>query len=247
MQIRNDIRRSLAANLNDSQLIMAGERIGADFDEEIDKARRHEARARSGGSDGGGTSAWRRDLLIFTLLLGAFFGFKLGDRALWSPVEGHYAEIAREMVVSKDYLTPRIAGLKYLEKPPLFYWLESANIKLFGLNEWSLRVWPALFAVVGCLAVYFAGSRLFDRRVGLISSVVLATSSLWYVMGHVIDLDMTVSVLITCSLLCFLLGTLEWPGSKRRFWMWGLFVFSALATLAKGLIGIVIPGMVIGS
>jgi len=191
--------------------------------------------------------SWRRDLPILTLLLGVFFGIKLGDRALWSPVEGHYAEIAREMVVSKDYVTPHIAGLKYLEKPPLFYWLESANIKLFGLNEWSLRVWPALFAVVGCLAVYFAGSRLFDRRVGLISSVVLATSSLWYVMGHVIDLDMTVSVLITCSLLCFLLGTLEWPGYKRRFWMWGLFVFSALATLAKGLIGIVIPGMVIGS
>jgi 4-amino-4-deoxy-L-arabinose transferase-like glycosyltransferase len=190
---------------------------------------------------------WRRDLPILILVLGVFFGFKLGDRALWSPVEGHYAEIAREMVVTKDYLTPQIAGLIYLEKPPLFYWLESANIKLFGLNEWSLRIWPAFFALLGCLAVYIAGSRLFERRVGLLSCAVLATSSLWYVMGHVIDLDMTVSVLITCALVCFLLGTLEPPGSKRRFLMWGLFVFSAFATLTKGLIGIVIPGMVIGS
>jgi len=189
----------------------------------------------------------RCDLPILILVLGVFFGFKLGDRALWSPVEGHYAEIAREMVISKDYLTPQLAGLKYLEKPPFFYWLESANIRLFGLNEWSLRIWPALFALVGCLAVYFAGSRIFERRVGLISAGVLATCSLWYVMGNVIDLDMTVSVLITCALVCFLLGSLERPGYKRRFLMWGLFVFSALATLTKGLIGIVIPGMVIGS
>ena len=77
--------------------------------------------------------------MILFLLLGGYFGFQLGDRALWSPVEGHFAEIAREMVFSHDYVTPRLAGLTYLEKPPLFYWLESASIKLFGLNEWSLR------------------------------------------------------------------------------------------------------------
>ena len=133
------------------------------------------------------------DLLILSLFLAALFGFKLGERALWSPVEGHYAEIAREMVVSGDYLTPSLAGMKFLEKPPLFYWLENVNIKLFGLNEWSLRLWPAMFGMIGCLAVYFAGSRLFERRVGLISSAVLATSALWYVMGHVINLDMAVS------------------------------------------------------
>ena len=193
------------------------------------------------------SNAWKRDLPFLGLILAVFFGFKLGDRAFWSPVEGHYAEIAREMIVTKDYLTPHIAGLTYLEKPPLFYWLESANIRLFGLNEWSLRIWPAFFALLGCLAVYSAGCRLFERRVGLISCAVLATSSLWYVLGHVIDLDMTVSALITCALVCFLLGTVERPGYRRRFLMWGLFVFSAFATLTKGLIGVVIPGMVIGS
>jgi 4-amino-4-deoxy-L-arabinose transferase-like glycosyltransferase len=188
-----------------------------------------------------------RDLLILAVLLAFLFGFKLGDRALWSPVEGHYAEIAREMVASNDYLTPWLAGMKYLEKPPFFYWLESANIELFGLNEWSLRLWPAVFATIGCLAVYFAGSRIFDRRVGLISSAVLATSSLWYVMGHVIFLDMTLSALITCALLSFLVGSGEQPGYKRAFAMWTFFAFSALATLTKGLIGIVIPAMVIGT
>jgi 4-amino-4-deoxy-L-arabinose transferase-like glycosyltransferase len=187
------------------------------------------------------------DLLTLSLFFGVLFGFKLGERAFWSPVEGHYSEIVREMVVSGDYLTPTLAGMKFLEKPPLFYWLESVNIKLFGLSEWSLRFWPAMFGMIGCLAVYFAGSRLFERRVGLISSAVLATSALWYVMGHVINLDMAVSALITCALLSFLMGSVEQPEYKRRLAMWAFFVFSALATMTKGLIGIVIPAMVIGT
>src|SRR5262249_47016287 len=156
------------------------------------------------------------------------FGFNLGTRALWSPVEGHYSEIAREMVVSGDCLTPQLAGMRYLEKPPLFYWLESANIQWFGLSEWSLRLWPAVFGAIGCLALYFAGSRLFERRVGLISSAVLATSTLWYAMAHVINLDMAVSALMTCALLSFLVGIEEQPGYKRRLAMWAFFVFSAL-------------------
>ena len=149
------------------------------------------------------------DLLILTLFFCVLFGFRLGERALWSPAEGHYSGIVGEMVASGDSLSlPRLAGMKYLEKPPLFYWLESANIKLFGLSEWSLRLWPTVFATIGCLAVYFAGSRLFERRVGLISSAVLATSALWYAMGHVINLDMAVSALITFALLSFLVGSL---------------------------------------
>lgn len=190
---------------------------------------------------------WARDLLMLTLLLGALFGFKLGERALWSPDEGRYAEIPREMVVSGDYITPRLNGVKYFEKPPLFYWLQSISIKLFGINEWSLRLWTAVFAWLGCLAVYVSARRLFGRRAGLIAAIVLATSLLYYSMGRIITLDMALSVLLSCSLLAFLWGTLEPVGPRRRAAMWAFFVFAALATLTKGLIGIVIPAMVIGS
>ncbi len=193
---------------------------------------------------------WIRDLLVMALLtvvLGFSFGFKLGDRALWSPEEGHYSEIAREMVASGDYLTPRLAGMKFLEKPPLFSWLESAAIKTFGFSEWTLRLWPAIFAVAGCLAVYVAAKSTFGRRAGIISSAILATTGLWYAMGRVINLDMAVSALITCALSAFLVGTKQPPGNRRRFAMWAFFVLSALATLTKGLIGIVIPALVIGT
>src|SRR5437867_266537 len=190
---------------------------------------------------------WFRDLLVLTLLLGSFFGFKLGERALWSPDEGRYSEVAREMVVTGDYITPRLDGIKFFEKPPLFYWLQSASRKAFGLNEWSLRLWPAMFALLGCLAVYAGGRKLFGRRTALLACAVLATSGLYYAMSRVADLDMGLSALLTCALISFLLGTREPPGLRRRSAMWAFFAFAALAVLEKGLIGIVIPSLVIGT
>src|SRR5512147_1445409 len=188
-----------------------------------------------------------RDLVVLTLAIGLLFAFMLGNRPLSVPDEGRYVEIPREMVATGDYLTPRLNGVKYLEKPPLFYWLESLSIHLFGLKEFTLRLWPALFALFGCLAVYGAGKRLYGRRSGLIAAVVLATSVLYYALSRDIILDMPVSVLLTAALLSFLVGTHETPGLKRRLFLWGFYAFAGLAVMTKGLIGILIPGMIIGA
>jgi 4-amino-4-deoxy-L-arabinose transferase-like glycosyltransferase len=175
------------------------------------------------------------------------FAFQLGDRALWSPDEGRYAEVAREMIVSGDYVTPHLQGVKFFEKPPLFYWLQSAAIRSFGLNEWALRLWPALFAVLGCLAVYVGGRKFFDRRTGLIATAVLATSGLYYAMSHVANLDMVLSTLLTAALLAFLTGTRAPPGLRRRAALAAFFALMALAVLDKGLIGVVLPALIIAT
>ena len=188
-----------------------------------------------------------RDLIILTVLTCLLFTFMLENRPLSVPDEGRYVEIPREMVASGNYLTPRLNGVKYFEKPVFFYWLEAFSIKLFGLNEFTLRLWPAVFALFGCLAVAVAGARLFGRRTGLLSAVVLATCLLYYGLSRAIILDMPVSILLTLSLLSFLTGTHEAPGLKRRLYLWGFAAFAALAVLTKGLIGILIPGMVIGA
>jgi len=188
-----------------------------------------------------------RDLIILTIVICLFFTFMLGNRPLSVPDEGRYVEIPREMVATGDYLTPRVNGVKYFEKPVLFYWLEALSIKLFGLNEFTLRLWPALFALFGCLAVAVAGARLFGRLTGLLSATILATSLLYYGFSRAIILDMPVSILLTLALLSFLIGTHAAPGWKRRIILWAFYAFSALAVLTKGLIGIVIPGMVIGA
>jgi 4-amino-4-deoxy-L-arabinose transferase-like glycosyltransferase len=188
-----------------------------------------------------------RDLVLVTIFAGILFTFMLGNRPLSVPDEGRYVEIPREMVVSGDYLTPRLNGVKYFEKPPLFYWFEAFSIKLFGLHEFTLRLWPALLALFGCLAVAVAGARIFGRLAGLLSALVLATSFLYYALSRVIILDLPVSILLTIALLSFLMGTHEAPGIKRRLYVWGFYAFSALAVLAKGLIGILIPSMVISA
>lgn len=176
-----------------------------------------------------------------------FFVLMPGQRPLGVPDEARYSEISREMAVSGDYVTPRLNGVKYFEKPPLFYWLEALSIRLFGLSEWALRLWPALFAFFGCMATYGAATGLFGRRAGLFSALVLATSLLYYALSRLVILDMPVSVFLTASLFAFLLSVRERDGWKRSGYLYGFYIFSALAVLTKGLIGIAIPAIVIGS
>ena len=188
-----------------------------------------------------------RDLIILGVVICFFFTFMLGNRALSVPDEGRYVEIPREMVATGDYVTPRLNGVKYFEKPVLFYWLEALSIRQFGLREYTLRLWPAVFALFGCLAVAVAATRLFGRLSGILSAAVLATSLLYYGMSRAIILDMPVSVLLTIALLSFLIGTRAKPGIKRRIAFGSFYACSALAVLTKGLIGIFIPAMVIGA
>ncbi len=189
---------------------------------------------------------WLPDVLLVTLVAALFFGFMLGTRELGVPDEARYSEIPRQMVASGHYITPRLDGVLYFEKPPLFYWLQTVSIHLFGLGQWSMRFWTAFFAVLGCVAVYVTGRVIYSRRTGLLSAMVLGTSLLYFGMGHVVTLDMTVSVLLSLSLFAFLLAHREPPGRTRRLGMWAAFLFAALATLTKGLIGIVFPMMAIG-
>ena len=190
--------------------------------------------------------AWLEPLLL-ACVLAVWFGYELGTRALWSPDEGRYAEIPREMVASGDYLTPRLNGVKYFEKPPLVYWLTAGSIELFGVNEWAVRLWPALFALFGCMTVYFLGRRLYGARAGLFAAIVLASSPLYDFMGGTLTLDMPLSAWVTAAMTAFLLGVREPPGMRRRLWLYGFYAAIALAVLTKGLIGVVIPGLVIGA
>jgi 4-amino-4-deoxy-L-arabinose transferase-like glycosyltransferase len=187
---------------------------------------------------------WRRDIILLAMLFGVLFACLLGSAPLVNPDEGRYAEIPREMVANGDWVTPRLNGVPYFEKPPLMYWAVAACEKFLGPSEWSVRLAPAVLAICGILMAYGAARRLFGRDAGFWSAIVLGTSLLYIAFVHLLGLDMAVSVLMGAALFCFIVGVREQPGRARRLLFWGLYASAALATLTKGLIGFLIPGAV---
>lgn len=143
-----------------------------------------------------------------------------------------------------DYITPRVNGVAFLDKPILYYWLQALAINLFGVTEWALRLFPVLFGIFGCLMTYLCGRFLFNRRTGLISAIILATTPLYFGSAHYANLDLEVAVLISCTLLCFITA-MESEGRMRTLLLFAVYIFSALAFLTKGMIGIAFPGMII--
>lgn len=191
------------------------------------------------------TRSWFKDILVLTLLISVLYGLFLGTRPLAPPDEGRYSEIPREMVVSGDYITPYLNGTKYFEKPALFYWLQAISIKAFGVNQVSLRLVTALMGVIGCLLTYWGARKLYGRRTALLSAIILGSSILYAGLAHFIILDTTLSTFLTGSFLFFLVGNQYPTGKKRADYFWLMYAFAAFATLTKGLIGILFPGMVI--
>jgi 4-amino-4-deoxy-L-arabinose transferase-like glycosyltransferase len=123
--------------------------------------------------------SWRRDVVLLALLFGALFAWRLGSAPLVNPDEGRYAEVPREMVASGDWVTPRLDGVPYFEKPPLMYWAIAACERFLGPSEWSVRLAPALLAIGGLLLAYGATRRIYGRDAGFWSAIVLGTSLLY--------------------------------------------------------------------
>jgi 4-amino-4-deoxy-L-arabinose transferase-like glycosyltransferase len=189
-------------------------------------------------------STWRRDLIGLTLFFGLVFAFRSGTYPLFNPDEGRYAEVPREMLASHDWVTPRLNGVNYFEKPPLMYWAEAASLSLIGSNETAARAVPAFFALLGVLLTYYTARKLYGRDAGLASAIVLGSSLLYAALARVVIIDMAVSVLMSWTLFSFILAIKAPAGSQRRFLFMQLYVSAALATLAKGLIGVLLTGAV---
>jgi 4-amino-4-deoxy-L-arabinose transferase-like glycosyltransferase len=186
-------------------------------------------------------STWllRSGLLAAALLI--WFS-NLDYRKLIKPDEGRYAEISREMAVTGDWVTPRLNGIKYFEKPPLQYWAGAAAIDQFGAKEWTARLWTAITGVLGILLAWFTGVRLFGERAGAFAAVVLGSSLMYVALGHLNTLDMGLTFFLFAALCAFLLAHRDIAGDRANaIWMHVAWAAMAGAVLSKGLIGIVIP------
>lgn len=181
-------------------------------------------------------------LAVFTLV----WLYVLGIRTLVPPDEGRYAEMAREMFTSGDWVTTRLNGIKYFEKPPLQTWMNALSFAVFGLGDWQARLWTGLCGLVGVLLTGYAGRRVFGARVGFYAALALGSSLFWVASGQIDSLDMSLSGMMTIVLCALLLAQRDRAQpAEQRCWMLVCWAGMALAVLAKGLIGLVLPGAVL--
>lgn len=188
----------------------------------------------------------RLALLLLVLALALVWFGPLGYRHLVPSDEGRYAEMAREMFVTGDWITPRYNGYKYFEKPPLQTWANALTFAWFGIGEWQARLYTALTGFAGVLLVGYTGTRVFNAMTGFAAAVVLATCPYWNLMGHFNTLDMALSFWMQVTLCALLLAQRPGlPARAVRGWMWLCWAGMAAAVLSKGLVGLILPGAVL--
>jgi 4-amino-4-deoxy-L-arabinose transferase-like glycosyltransferase len=185
-------------------------------------------------------------LTIYALLAAILYLPGLGRPALWEPDEGRYAEIAREMVLSGDYVTPRDDFELYFEKPPLVYWAEAAAIRIFGVNEFAVRLPAALLSVGQVVVTAALAEVMFGATAGSFAALELALSPLFFGFARFATLDPALAFFLTAALATFYLAAREdsfsQPSARRSMLISALML--AMGTLAKGPIALLLGGAI---
>ena len=192
-------------------------------------------------------SGTRPRWIMYALLACGMIWFAgLEYRGLFMPDEGRYADIAREMLDANDWITPRLNGIKYLEKPPLQYWATAGAFAVFGVDEWTARLWPAVTGLLCIVLTAFAARRFAPGSPGGVTALMLAGSWGFFLGSQFLTLDMGLTFFLTAAMLSYALSRRVniSPGVQRN-WMLLAWAAAACAVLSKGLIGVVIPGLVL--
>jgi 4-amino-4-deoxy-L-arabinose transferase-like glycosyltransferase len=160
----------------------------------------------------------------------------LSSPALYDPHESLYAEVAREMVVSGDWLTPHLNRTRYLDKPPLLYWLIASAYEAFGVSEFSARLPVSLAGLGGILVTWGIGRHLFEARPAFLAALVLTTSVSYFVFSRQLLPDMVFACFTTLSFY----GLLRRVEQDRDQALWGILAYLclALAVTTKGFLGL---------
>jgi 4-amino-4-deoxy-L-arabinose transferase-like glycosyltransferase len=180
----------------------------------------------------------RAGLLAVLLSAAAFYLWGLGSVGFQDPDEGMYAEIAREMLVSGDWVVPTFNGVPYIEKPPLMYWLMAGTFGVLGLSEFTARLWKVLPMLAAVALTGALGRRLFSARAGLLAAGILATTMGVYLFSRISVMDPLLLLGITLSAYGLVLVG-DRPGGHclaARLCFWGGIT---TGIMSKGLPGLI--------
>ncbi len=179
-------------------------------------------------------------LFIFSFIIYVIYNQHV---PITDPVEANYALTAKEMVLSADWISPRIYGNVWFDKPVFFYWLTAAAFQVFGFSEWAARLAPAVFAALGLVLMYWFVNKLTYKPIAALAVVILGTSFEYTVLAKLVITDMVFFFFNCTALSFFYLGYVKMDNTKR--WYLGMYSSMALAVLTKGPVGVLLPGLVI--
>jgi 4-amino-4-deoxy-L-arabinose transferase-like glycosyltransferase len=189
----------------------------------------------------------KRGTVLLFLAVVAFYFYGLGQLPFVGPDEPRYAQVAREMFLRHDLITPTLGGHTWFEKPALLYWMMVGSFKLFGVSECAARLPAALSGLLTVAAIYCIGTRIERdateklRGYGFWVTLASATTVGITVFSRAASFDIILTMATTWALAFYLLHELERSAKRRLAFLFGFYVFIGLSLLAKGLIGIVIP------
>lgn len=181
-------------------------------------------------------------LFCFCLFI-LFYG--LGGAALFEPTEGRNAEIAREILLTHDWITPHDDFIPVLDKPIFLHWLIAIGYKLFGLSEWAARLPSALAGLGSVTLIYLFARKLLGLWEALWSGLILITSLQFFALSRIVLFDMPLTFFITLSLCCFYWGMNCDDKRKKHLFYLAMYAAMGVGMLIKGPIGVVVPAMVI--
>ena len=194
---------------------------------------------------------WAQIIVLVGLCFTLYF-VNLNQWDLWNPDEPRYAQVAREMAEGGDWILMHYNGSVYNDKPPLFFWLIALSSYLWqGFSSFAVRFPAALFGTLTVIITFFLGRLLYGRRTGFLSALVLATSFEFVYLSTRGNIDTTLTFFTTGSLFCFFewyrgirdegKGKGEVKEKKKDWSIYGFYAGMALATLAKGPVGFILP------
>jgi 4-amino-4-deoxy-L-arabinose transferase-like glycosyltransferase len=181
-------------------------------------------------------------ILLLLGIGGILFFPNLGSHSLWDVDEAHNAECAREMLDAENWVVPTFNFVLRTDKPALLYWLIMLAYEAFGVSEFAARFWSAVCGLGSVILTYELGRRMFCQLTGLLAGVILASSFMFCVSSHAATPD---ALLIFTALATFFVF---WRSYERggQGWLLGVGGTMALAVLAKGAVGLVLPFTILG-
>ncbi len=184
-------------------------------------------------------------ILIFAIL----YMLLIGVRPLYSPDEARYVEIPREMIASHDFVSPRLNGVRYFEKPVMGYWLIAGAVRVFGENAFAGRFMPAVSTGIAALIVMLLTTKMTGKReVGLYAAGCYLLMPLVFIVGTSCTLDAIFSMFVTATIASFYCA-MEGYAEKKRLncvlWLLATGAAAGCAFLTKGFLAFALPVMAV--